>query len=182
MKNRRQRNARGRRGDDGCFDYKYAPRGAGQRGYRLANASFCGKFLRFSVHLTMKPSGTWCARILRWLLRLIPAAAEVRILRGPLRGMKWIKGAGPNAWVGTYEVARVQPLAQEVSRGALVYDIGANVGIYSLLASLRTGPSGMVCAFPPLERNLRYLRRHVAINRIDCARETRLVQSVVHRV
>ncbi len=55
---------------------------------------------------TMLSSGTLLAKILRSPLSIIPPETEVRILRGPLRGKKWIVGAGPNAcWVGTYEVA-----------------------------------------------------------------------------
>jgi hypothetical protein len=59
----------------------------------------------------MGPSEALLAKILRLPLSLIPREAEVRILRGPLRGMKWIKGSGPNAyWFGTFEVARVRAL------------------------------------------------------------------------
>ena len=108
------------------------------------------------------------ARILRLPLSLIPREAEVRILRGPLRGMRWVKGAGPNAcWFGTYEASRIRAFANMVAQGAVVYDVGANVGIYSLLASLRAGPSGRVYAFEPLERNLRYLRRHISLNNVQ---------------
>jgi FkbM family methyltransferase len=115
----------------------------------------------------MLSSGSLLGKILRFPLSLIPPGAEVRILRGPLRGKKWIKGAGPNAyWVGTYEVARLRALANAVIQGAVVYDVGANVGIYSLLASLRAGPSGQVYAFEPLERNLLYLRRHLTLNNV----------------
>jgi FkbM family methyltransferase len=111
---------------------------------------------------------TLLAKILRLPLSLIPPDAEVRILRGPLRGKKWIKGAGPNAyWVGTYEVARLRALANALSLGAVVYDVGANVGIYSLLASLRVGPFGKVYVFEPLERNLLYLRRHLTLNNVQ---------------
>src|SRR5216684_4308319 len=119
----------------------------------------------------MSSSATWLAKILRLPLSLIPREAEVRILRGPLRGMKWIKGSGPNAyWFGTYEVARVRAFANTVTQGAVVYDVGANVGIYSLLASLRAGRSGMVYAFEPLERNLQHLRRHITLNNLqNCA-------------
>src|SRR6266852_5909298 len=47
---------------------------------------------------------TLLGKILRLPLSLIPSEAEVRILRGPLRGRKWIVGAGSNAcWVGTYD-------------------------------------------------------------------------------
>ena len=104
----------------------------------------------------------------RFPLSLVPRDAEVRILRGPLRGKKWIVGAGTNAcWLGTYEVARLRALAISATQGAVVYDVGANVGIYSLLASLCVGPSGAVYAFEPLERNLKYLRRHISLNNLQ---------------
>jgi len=47
-----------------------------------------------------------------------------------------------------------------------VYDIGANVGFYTLLASMRVGCTGCVYAFEPLPRNLEYLRRHIGLNQI----------------
>jgi len=85
-----------------------------------------------------------------------------------LRGRKWIAGAGSHAcWAGTYEVARLRAFAAATTQGAVVYDVGANVGIYSLLASSRVGPRGMVYAFEPLERNLTYLRRHLILNDVQ---------------
>jgi FkbM family methyltransferase len=125
-------------------------------------------FFDFLPHLTMISPRTVLAKILRWPLSLIPREAQVRILRGPLRGRKWIVGAGPNScWVGTYEVARLCALANAVTNGNVVYDIGANVGIYTLVASLRVGPRGKVYAFEPLERNLIYLRRHLTLNNVQ---------------
>jgi len=44
--------------------------------------------------------------------------------------------------------------------------LGASVGIYTLLASLKAGLSGIVYAFEPLPRNLRYLHQHVAMNHL----------------
>lgn len=115
----------------------------------------------------MLSSQTLLGKILRLPLSLIPPETEVRILRGPLRRKKWIKGAGPNAyWVGTYEVARVRAFADAITQGAVIYDVGANVGIYSLIASLRAGITGSVYAFEPLDRNLRYLRRHIVLNNV----------------
>ena len=116
----------------------------------------------------MSSSEALLGKVLRLPLSLIPREAEVRVLRGPLRGMKWIKGSGPNAyWFGTYEVVRLRAFANLVTQGAVVYDVGANVGIYSLLASIRSGPSGSVYAFEPLERNLEYLRQHIALNNLQ---------------
>jgi FkbM family methyltransferase len=54
-----------------------------------------------------------------------------------------------------------------VTQSDVVYDVGANVGIYSLLASLRVGPSGKVYSFEPLQRNLSYLRRHLILNNMQ---------------
>jgi FkbM family methyltransferase len=108
------------------------------------------------------------SKIARIPLSLIPADTEVRVLRGQLRGMKWVKGAGPNAyWVGTYEVRRLQAFRSAITSGAVIYDVGANVGIYSLLASRAVGAAGMVYSFEPLPRNLAYLRQHVAINHLQ---------------
>jgi FkbM family methyltransferase len=108
------------------------------------------------------------SKILRWPLSLIPPDTKVRILRGPIRGMKWVKGAGPNAyWIGTYEVVRMREFADALKQGDVVYDVGANAGIYSLNASFQVGNSGWVYAFEPLERNLNYLRQHLALNNLQ---------------
>jgi FkbM family methyltransferase len=50
--------------------------------------------------------------------------------------------------------------------GDTFFDIGANVGYYSLLASRVVGPSGRVIAFEPLLDNLEYLSRHVRLNQL----------------
>lgn len=107
------------------------------------------------------------SKVLQWVSSLIPPDTKVRILRGPIRGMKWLKGAGPNAyWVGTYEEVRMREFAAALKQGDVVYDVGANVGIYSLNGSFKVGSSGWVYSFEPLERNLRYLRQHVALNNL----------------
>ena len=108
------------------------------------------------------------SKTLHWLISLIPPDTKVRILRGPIRGMKWVKGAGPNAcWAGTYEVVRMREFADAIKQGDVVYDVGANVGIYSLYGSFEAGNAGRVYAFEPLERNLRYLRQHLALNKVQ---------------
>jgi FkbM family methyltransferase len=47
-----------------------------------------------------------------------------------------------------------------------VYDIGANVGFFSLLASRLAGSGGIVYAFEPQPRNVRLLEFHRAANGI----------------
>jgi FkbM family methyltransferase len=54
-----------------------------------------------------------------------------------------------------------------VRPGDVVYDLGANVGFYTLLAARLAGPTARVVAFEPVPRNLGYLRRHIALNQCE---------------
>jgi hypothetical protein len=47
-----------------------------------------------------------------------------------------------------------------------VYDLGANVGFYRLLASVLVGAHGHVFCFEPLPANVAVLKRHIEINRL----------------
>ncbi len=106
-------------------------------------------------------------KILRLPLRLIPARAVLPILQGPLRGKKWIAGSGNNGyWLGSYEMEKCVRFAEAVPSGGVVFDLGGNVGYYSLISAVRAGPDGRVFVFEPLPRNLDFLRRHLALNRI----------------
>ena len=109
-------------------------------------------------------------KILRLPLRLIPPQAVVPILQGPLRGKRWIVGSGNHGyWLGSYEIGKRALFVRSIPAGTVVYDLGANVGYYTLQASVLAGPQGKVFAFEPLPRNLEYLRRHLALNRIENA-------------
>jgi FkbM family methyltransferase len=109
-------------------------------------------------------------KILRLPLRLVPRRAVVPILQGPLRGMKWIVGSGNHGyWLGSYELEKRALFVKMVPPGGVVFDLGANVGYYTLLCSVLAGPGGRVYAFEPLPRNLDFLRRHLALNRIENA-------------
>jgi len=111
---------------------------------------------------------TFFGKLLRSPLKLIPPTAVVPILQGPLRGKKWIAGSSTNGcWVGSFEYEKQQAFRGEVARGDVVYDLGANVGFYSLLASVLTGEKGHVYCFEPLARNIAYLKRHIEMNGIQ---------------
>jgi FkbM family methyltransferase len=106
--------------------------------------------------------------LLRLPLRLIPRGALVPILATPARGKRWIVGAGPHScWLGFNELRKRRRFEAEVNAGDVVYDIGANVGSYTILASVLVGVRGRVVAFEPVAENLRYLKEHVRINRLD---------------
>ena len=104
-------------------------------------------------------------KIIRLPLKFIPSEAEVRILFGKLKGKKWIAGSGShNYWLGGYEYYKQRIFEKMVKERSVVYDIGAHVGFYTLLASVLVGENGKVYAFEPNPRNLDYLKRHLAIN------------------
>jgi FkbM family methyltransferase len=111
---------------------------------------------------------SFAERLGKATLRVVPRAMEVRILRGPLRGKKWIAGASVNScWLGIYELRKQIAFCSVIQPGNVVYDLGANVGFYSLLASTMVGPTGRVFSFEPLPRNLALLRRHIATNSLN---------------
>jgi len=107
-------------------------------------------------------------KILRLPLRLIPKGMVLPILQGPLRGKKWIVGAGEHGyWLGSYEMNKRLAFEREISPGSVIYDIGANVGYFSLLASVLSGEKGQVYAFEPLSRNVSFLKKHINLNRLS---------------
>jgi FkbM family methyltransferase len=89
---------------------------------------------------------------------------------GPLRGTRFILGAaagegrGASVYMNRVEPAGTQAFLKVVRHGHVVFDIGANIGYYSLLAAKQVGPSGRVLAFEPLARNIAYLHRHLELN------------------
>jgi len=101
-------------------------------------------------------------RLLRLPLGLIPRGVTMPVMRGPMRGLRWITGSHTHGcWLGTYEPVVEALLLPHFGPGTVFYDLGANVGYYALMAA-RLGAT--VVAVEPLPRNLHYLRRHFEIN------------------
>ena len=96
------------------------------------------------------------------IARLVPNAAVVPILSGPARGILWQVGSGMmNFWLGTYEREKIAQFAAQLRSHMVVYDIGANVGAYAVLAARCCAA---VHAFEPDLDNLLRLRRNIALN------------------
>ena len=118
------------------------------------------------INFTALSSTTALGRILRTMLRVLPKDATVRIMQGPLRGKHWIAGSSVHGcWLGSYEMSKQHKLAEFVRPGMVCWDIGGNVGFYTLLLAELVGPTGKVYTFEPLPRNVELLRRHVMMNR-----------------
>jgi len=94
------------------------------------------------------------------------------ILTGPLRGSRWIAGAAAGEGKGlsvirnAAEPAQLDMARRLASKDGICFDIGANVGLYTLLFARY---SKRVFAFEPLPRNISYLHRMLDVNRIGNA-------------
>ncbi|MGB3296355.1 MAG: FkbM family methyltransferase, partial [Phormidesmis sp.] len=116
-------------------------------------------------------------KALRMLLRLLPDQTTISILQGPLKGKKWIVGAGQHGcWLGSYEYEKQEMFKESILEGSVVFDIGAHVGFYTLLSSILVGHRGKVFTFEPLPRNLFYLKRHLKLNHV---KNVKLIEAAV---
>jgi FkbM family methyltransferase len=105
--------------------------------------------------------------IVRFPFKLIPRHAHMYVLQGPLRGKRWIAGSGLHrCWLGFYEYKKQKAFSAALRNRDIVYDLGANVGFYSLLASQAVGSEGKVFSFEPALGNLEFLRRHLQLNQV----------------
>lgn len=109
--------------------------------------------------------GSWVRRLAAAPLHWLPARTVVVAPFGPMRGMRWIPASAPHgAWLGRLERAPLEMFLARICRGMVVWDVGANVGLYSIPAARAAGTEGRVVAFEPIPRNVAYLRRHVELN------------------
>ncbi len=112
----------------------------------------------------LPPFNSTVGKLLRLPLRLLPRNIPMRVLQGPLRGARWIAGAHTHGcWLGSYEWDTQQLFWYSIPAGGVVCDIGANAGFYTLLAARK---AKHVIAIEPLPENLRYLYKHLEMNRI----------------
>ena len=80
----------------------------------------------------------------------------------------------------TKEPGTIAWLDAELTPGSVFYDIGANIGAYTLYAARRVGPDGMVYAFEPHVANAASLLRNVQANGFQD--RVRVLTCAVHSV
>ena len=94
-----------------------------------------------------------------------------------VKPMRWLEGL--TIWIqpnddlsravyisGQYEPATLLLLRRLLRPGATFVDVGANAGLYSLLAARWIGDSGRVHAFEPSAREFERLEQHLQVNDI----------------
>lgn len=92
-------------------------------------------------------------------------AAEVDGHRIQLAGSHGPSPALAGAMIaGNYEPATRLLVERLLPEGGAFIDVGAHVGLYTLLAAGRVGPRGRVFAFEPEADNYRLLRKNIELN------------------
>jgi len=66
---------------------------------------------------------------------------------------------------GSYEPLEIRFFRSMLKPGDTALDIGANFGLYTILAAKQVGREGRVLAFEPNPNSLRYLRLNILLNR-----------------
>lgn len=120
------------------------------------------------------PALRWVGRQqFRPVIGRVVKALSSRLMHGPrvvghgqAAGMRIDpSGAAAGYALGTSEPLIQDVFAEHVPSGGVVWDIGANIGFYSLIASRLVG-DGTVVAFEPLPDNQEAIRRNLALNEV----------------
>jgi FkbM family methyltransferase len=90
---------------------------------------------------------------------------DMRVMRGRLAGARInLGGSFLRYLTGDAEPEVQEALAALIEPGQTVYDVGANIGFFTMLCSRLVGPEGRVYAFEPIPENLATLRHNVVLN------------------
>lgn len=93
-------------------------------------------------------------------LHVPPGAARV--------GLRYRETLGVSSLLyGTFELAELNFVAQYLEAGDKAMDIGANVGLFSVVMGTAVGPLGAVFAFEPVPLNVSRLEKNLRKNTLD---------------
>src|SRR5688500_16975561 len=87
-------------------------------------------------------------------------SARLPLLCGPMRGKFWLPYSGGKLWrllLGRYEPDQTAMMGRVLQPGHVLFDVGAAVGYYTVLASPIVGSHGRVVAFEPDPKNAAFL-------------------------
>jgi FkbM family methyltransferase len=99
----------------------------------------------------------WATRPLRY--------TDITIPFGQCAGLRFnAAGSAPSFALGTSEPEVQAALAGILTPGRIFFDIGANVGFYTVLGAKRVGSDGHVYAFEPLPANVAALNRNLELS------------------
>jgi FkbM family methyltransferase len=136
----------------------------------LSIAAFTAKILPNSFKQAIYKVKPLARLIRRGLNRLAPTGlVEVTVAAGDLAGFTILLDMqiDKDYWLGTYELELQSALRALIPVGAVIFDVGANIGYVSLLLAKAAGKTGRIFAFEALPSNVEQLRRNLALNGME---------------
>jgi FkbM family methyltransferase len=143
---------------------------AAMKKFLLSLAAFFARILPSPLVRVIYQIKPLARLVRRGLNRAAPyGLTEVKVAGGDLAGytIRLDMQVDKDYWLGTYEPNLQAALHKLVPPGAVVYDVGANIGYVSLLLAKVAGRTGKVYAFEPLPSNLEQLKRNVELNGME---------------
>jgi len=137
------------------------------RKFVLSLAAFAAKILPNSFKQAIYKFKPLASIIRRGLNRAAPTGVvQVKVAAGDLAGYTILLDMqiDKDYWLGTYEPELQAALRTLIPSGAVIYDVGANIGYVSLLLSKAAGETGHIYAFEALPDNAERWRRNVELN------------------
>jgi FkbM family methyltransferase len=98
----------------------------------------------------------------RWLARNRPWTVE----QGEAAGLRLRFPQNTDYIWGTSELPVQRTIARQLKKGQTFYDIGGNVGFFSLLAARLVGETGHVYTFEPLAEHVATIQANARLNRM----------------
>ena len=133
---------------------------------RMATSLPSDRLARLNRTLRRPPLSVVLAPLLRWL-RSGPIVIDAGLATGLLVATPDVPMAHSQSGLivrGVLEVPVQEALRRTLPTGGVLYDVGANVGFFSMLAARIVGQNGRVYAFEPAPRNAEAIRRGAAAN------------------
>lgn len=78
---------------------------------------------------------------------------------------------------GIYEQGTLSCFEKIIKKGNVIFDIGANIGLMSVYASILTGKNGRVYSFEPHPRTFQILNENIRINKLSNVKTFKLALS-----
>ena len=113
--------------------------------------------------------GVW--ERVRWRGLRIAARHGVDVVstvrQGPAAGLRFgSRNASADYASGRNEATVQEAVAGHLRPGSVFFDVGANVGFFTLLAARAVGPRGHIVAVEPMPENVAALRRNLERNHV----------------
>jgi len=119
----------------------------------------------YTLLLRPKRLRQWAHRI---LLRCVPSDITIEGLKLYLNPSDPV--LSPSVALGIYENHEREVFRQFCKPGAIVVDVGANVGLYTLIAASQVGRNGKVIAIEPHAESYHYLQKTIQTNGLTSVR------------